>query len=129
MKILVADDLEINRMLISSMLEDLGSIDLVENGSEAVAKVQTSLEQSDPYDLICLDIEMPVLDGLATLLEIRNLEKAHNADRSCIIMVTASSDPEQMLLALENEGCDDFVVKPVMKKTLRALIEKHGLLS
>jgi len=126
-KILIADDVEMNRMLLETMLSDLGRVDLFENGALAVQAVEESLKGNTPYDLICLDVAMPVMDGLEALHTIRAVEARHGAQRSTIFMVTASSDPEHMLQALENEGCDDFVVKPVMRKTLLALVQKHGL--
>lgn len=126
-KILIADDVEMNRMLLETMLSELGEVDLVEDGAGAVQSVQEALVQETPYDLICLDVAMPVMDGLEALHTIRAAEARHGACRSTIFMVTASSDPEHMLRALENEGCDDFIVKPVMKKTLLTLVQKHGL--
>jgi two-component system chemotaxis response regulator CheY len=128
-RILIADDVEMNRMLLETMLGSLGEVTMVENGVEAVQAAEEALMQEDPYDLICLDVQMPVMDGLEALHTFRASESRHGARRSVIFMVTASSDPEHMLQALENEGCDDFIVKPVMKKALLSLVQKHGLLA
>jgi two-component system chemotaxis response regulator CheY len=127
-RILIADDVEMNRLMLETMLGDLGEVDMVENGAEALAAAEEALAGEDPFNLICLDVQMPVMDGLEALHAIRSAEARHGAGRSTIFMVTASSDPEHMLQALENEGCDDFIVKPVMKKTLTTLVQKHGLI-
>jgi two-component system chemotaxis response regulator CheY len=126
-RILIADDVEMNRLLLETMLGELGEVDLVTNGIEAVQAAEEALVREDPYDLICLDVEMPIMDGLEALHTFRSAETRHGARRSVIFMVTASSDPEHMLQALENEGCDDFIIKPVTKKSLLAMVEKHGL--
>jgi two-component system chemotaxis response regulator CheY len=128
-KILVVDDLEVNRLLLGKMLGDVGEVYFAENGADGVQTVEESLLREDPYHLICLDITMPVMDGLEALHTIRDAEARHGADRATIFMITASSSPEHMLQALENAGCDDFIVKPVMKKMLLPLLEKHGVIN
>lgn len=128
-KILVVDDLEVNRLLLEKMLSDVGEVDFATNGADGVQIVEEALLREDPYHLICLDITMPVMNGLEALHTIRAAEVRHGADRSTIFMVTASSSPDHMLQALENAGCDDFIVKPVMKKVLLPLLEKHGVIN
>ena len=128
MRILVVDDLRVNRMLMSKFLEDIGEVSLAVNGAEAVMAAEEALITEDPYDLICLDINMPVMDGLEALHTIRAAEQRHGARRSVIFMVTASSSPDHMLRSLENEGCDNYIVKPVLKKTLMALLRDHGII-
>lgn len=127
MRILVVDDMEVNRMLMASMLGEVGEVALAENGAEGVQAAEEALLTEDPYDLICLDINMPVMDGLEALHTIRAAEQRFGARRSIIFMVTACSSPDHMLQALENEGCDDFIVKPVLQRTLLSLLHKHGL--
>jgi two-component system chemotaxis response regulator CheY len=129
LKILVVDDMEVNRLLMENMLCEIGEVYCAHNGAEGVMAVEEAILKEDPFNLICLDIKMPVMDGLEALHIIRTTEARHAAERSVIFMVTASSSPEHMLHALENEGCDDFIVKPVIKRTLLALVRKHGAIS
>ena len=129
MRILVVDDMEVNRMLMATMLGDIGEVNLAENGADGVLAAEEALLTEDPYDLICLDINMPIMDGLEALHSIRAAETRYGVPRAVIFMVTASTSPEHMLRSLENGGCDDFIVKPVLKQTLVSLMEKHGLIA
>ncbi|GFO53405.1 two-component system response regulator [Geomonas sp. Red276] len=129
MKILIVDDLEINRLILDAMLHGLGETFMAVNGAEGVWAVEEALAAEDPFDLICMDIVMPEMDGLEALHTIRAAEKRHDARRSVIIMVTASHSPEHMLQALENEGCDGFVAKPVLWQTLHEMISRFGLIA
>ena len=128
MRILIVDDGEINRLVLDAMLRTLGETVMAENGAEGVWAVEEALASGDLFDLICMDIKMPEMDGLEALHAIRAAEKRHEAKRSLIVMVTASTRPEHMLRSLENEGCDAFVVKPVLWQTLRGVISDHGLI-
>ena len=130
MRILVVDDVEVNRALMATMLGEVGEVDLAENGSLGVLAAEEALVREDAYDLICLDINMPVMDGLEALHSIRTAETRYGArQRAVIFMVTASTSPEHMLRSLENGGCDDFIIKPVLKKTLVSMMKKHGLIA
>lgn len=127
LRILVAEDMPVNRMVLERMLCQFGEVVAVENGSEAVQAAEEALLTDDPFDLILLDISMPVMDGIAALHAIREAEKRHGEKRSQVFMVTAHGSPDYMLQALENEGCDEFIVKPVIRRSLLALLEKHRL--
>jgi len=128
MRILIVDDIAVNRLVLDTMLSQYGETVLVENGAEGLWAVEEALAANDHFDLICLDINMPEMDGLEALHAIRASEQRYQAKRSVIVMVTASSRPEHMLKALEQEGCDAFVVKPVLWETLRNVISRSGLM-
>ena len=87
-----------------------------------------AIEDNQPYDLICLDIMMPEVDGIMALKKIRQLEaqKGLNPEtRSKIIMTTALSDKSHVLEAAQ-ANCDGFLVKPIIKDRLFNEIRKHG---
>lgn len=128
MRILIVDDGATNRLVLNAMLESFGEVVMAENGVEAVWAFEESLAAGDPFDLVCLDIIMPEMDGLEALHTMRAAELRHEAKRSVIVMVTGSRNPDHMLTALEKEGCDGFVVKPVLWQTLRGVIARHGLI-
>ena len=79
--------------------------------------VSLALEKSQPYDLICLDIMMPEMDGHQALREIRALEQASGTRRAKIIMTTALVDQKSVMDAIR-EKCDYFLVKPIRKAAL-----------
>ncbi|MEI6155379.1 MAG: response regulator, partial [Deltaproteobacteria bacterium] len=76
MKILIVDDDFSNRKVLEEMLKSYGSTDLAVDGKAAVDKVRAALTAGAPYDLICLDIMMPEMDGHEALKQIRAMEVA-----------------------------------------------------
>ncbi len=130
MKALIVDDCMITRELLGVTLEKYAQIDQAENGEQAVSMVERTLEQSHPYSLICLDLNMPGLSGHETLQMIRKREDTlGHGVRSIVFMITSSSSPEDMMEALISGSCDDYLTKPVMQKTLIELLGKHGLIT
>ncbi len=128
MKILIAEDDFVSRKLLNTLLVSLGEVDIAANGSEALNAVKMAVENNQPYDLVCLDILMPEVDGIMALKKIRQLEaqKGLNPEtRSKIIMTTAVSDKKYVLAAVQ-ANCDGFLVKPINKERLFNEIRKHG---
>ncbi|KAA3617353.1 MAG: hybrid sensor histidine kinase/response regulator [Calditrichaeota bacterium] len=107
LKILVAEDNLINKKVLLSMLKKIGcKADAVENGQQLLDKI----EQDDSYDLILMDVQMPVMDGLTATIEIRKREQ--NIEKHIpIIALTANaySDDREKCIA---SGMDEFLSKP-----------------
>jgi CheY-like chemotaxis protein len=118
-RILVADDNVVNQKLALRILEKLGfRADVVANGGEAVQAVETI-----PYDLVFMDVQMPVMDGVAATQIIRNREKT-TGKRLPIIALTAhalTGDKERFLAA----GLDDYVAKPLKVDDLVSAIDRQ----
>ena len=130
MKILIADDNLTCRKLLKKYLSDHGNCDIAVDGSMAIKAVRNALSKSDPYDLICLDIEMPNMNGQETLIAIRQAEAELDIaglDCSKVIMTTVCDDKENILTAFRN-GCEVYLIKPIEKDILLAEIEKLGLI-
>jgi len=128
MKILIVDDDSTNRKLLISMLEDNGECDEAENGQEAVNLFKKRLDNKEHYDIVFLDIKMPVMDGHETLLEIRKLEEHHQillGQGSKIVMVSALSDQQNIISAFR-EGCEYYLVKPFQQNKLFQLMNEMG---
>jgi PAS domain S-box-containing protein len=117
LRILMADDAPANRELVSAILGGMGlSIDAVENGAEAVEAVR-----SGAYDLVLMDVHMPVMDGLMATREIRAM--ARELGHVPIIALTANVQPEQVRLCHE-AGMDAHVGKPIQVAELMATISR-----
>jgi PAS domain S-box-containing protein len=113
LRILVADDSIDNRFLLKSMLKALPyQLDEVENGRQAVERVMI-----DRYDLVLMDVRMPVMDGLAATREIRAWERQQGHRAIPIIALTASALKEDVVECL-GAGCDQHVSKPISKTSL-----------
>ncbi|SFI20091.1 two-component system, chemotaxis family, response regulator CheY [Tindallia magadiensis] len=126
MKILIAEDHHPSSYVLKKFLEAYGECTLVENGMDAVNSFLQSLKEGEGFDLICLDILMPKMDGLKTLQSIRKIqEKMENENQKepRIIMVTALEETDNIYKAFE-DGCDAYLVKPYTKEKLEATLKK-----
>jgi len=120
MKALIVEDDFSSRFLLQKFLEDYGTCYVAINGKEAVDAVQTAIDEDAPYDLICLDIMMPEMDGQDALKKIRSIETEKgilSSDGSKIIMTTALADMENVKNAYHSL-CDGYITKPIDKQTL-----------
>ena len=130
LNVLIADDSDLQADILESILNDLGIDNVTKaiNGIHAVENFKAALQNGTGYSLVFLDIVMPEMDGQEALKRIRALEKAAGDDKSTIIMLTALSSPEDMLSALIDGDCTDYVVKPVAESLLKSILVKYGLL-
>jgi len=128
MKMMIVDDELTNRKLLLTMLEDLGNCDLAVNGQEAVDLFKMSMESKDFYDIIFLDIKMPVMDGHEALQTIRELEESKGVmvgNGVKVVIVSALGDKNNILSSFQ-EGCEYYLVKPFQQNKLFQLIEELG---
>jgi CheY-like chemotaxis protein len=108
LKVLVADDVAAHRHLLGAILETLQvKPDLVCDGAAAAAAAEETA-----YDLILLDVSMPVMDGLEAGRRIRAHERARGGRRTAIFMVTSHTDPLDVLASRE-AGADGHIAKPL----------------
>lgn len=130
MKILIVEDDLTSRMLLLEFLRKYGSVHVAVNGEEAAEAVDISLKQDEPYDLICLDIMMPEVDGHEALKRIREMEESRgilSSNSSKIIMTTALSDLKNVSESYKNL-CDGYLTKPIEGKKLIKELKKLQLL-
>jgi len=113
MKALIVEDDFTSRLLMQELLLGCGPSNVAVNGREAVTAVSVALLDKKPYDLICLDIMMPQMDGQQALSEIRALEQQHAVVQGAhILMTTALSDKGNVMEAF-GQQCDGYLVKPI----------------
>ena len=130
MKILLAEDDFATRKFMASFLSKYGECDITVDGMEAVDAFMMALEDGEPYDLICLDIMMPVMDGYQALVGIRNLERERNipAEQAVkVIMTTALNDESNVKMAFEL-GCTVYSGKPIDQGRFEEAMRKLGLI-
>ena len=119
---LVAEDNAINRTVITAMLESIGVASvLAEDGQQAAQALAQLVERGTPPALVLMDMQMPVLDGLAATERIRAWEKEHQLPRVPIVALTANAYAEDRARCL-SAGMDDFLAKPVNLVQLRAVV-------
>ena len=130
MKILMAEDDFVTRKFMVGFLSKYGECDVTVDGMEAVDAFMMALEDGEPYDLVCLDIMMPVMDGYQALMGIRNLEKDRGIPedkRTKVIMTTALNDEKNVKMAFEL-GCTIYSGKPIDKERFEQAMKKLGLI-
>jgi two-component system, chemotaxis family, chemotaxis protein CheY len=130
MKTLIVEDDFTSRLLLQEFLKSYGPSHIAVNGREAVEAVRRSLEAGEPYDLICLDIMMPEMDGQEALQQIRGQEEFRGILSSKgvkIVMTTALGDLKNVSAAYESL-CDAYLTKPIQKAKLLEELHKLGLI-
>ncbi len=131
MKILIVEDDFVARRTLKEILGAYGECDVVVDGEEALQAFQMAWEERRPYDLICMDIMMPNLDGNAALTRIREMEKEmgiRGGQEVKVIMVSALDDPKTVVRAFYQGGATSYIVKPIRKEKLIEEIRSFGLI-
>ncbi|MBE1237788.1 response regulator [Phaeovibrio sulfidiphilus] len=119
LRVLLVEDVPMNQVVAGRMLGTLGCETVVaDHGEQAIAL----LRSRGPFDLILMDIQMPVLDGISATRQIRDLEKAGELPRSVIVAVTANAFEEDQTLYLD-AGMDGWLTKPVLFDNLKSLLD------
>ena len=130
MRILLAEDDFVTRKFMTNFLSKYGECDVTVDGMEAVDAFMLALEEGDPYQLVCLDIMMPVMDGYQALQGIRNLEKQKGIseeDSAKVVMTTALNDEKNVKMAFEL-GCVLYSGKPIDQERFEQALRKLGLI-
>lgn len=128
MKTLIVEEDFTSRLLLQEILKDFGPSHVAVNGREAV---RIALDADEPYNLICLDIMMPEMDGQQALREIRALEEARDIISSRgakIVMTTALGAPKDVFQAFKGL-CDSYLTKPIQKARLLEELRRLKLIS
>lgn len=119
LRVLIVDDHADNRALIGYYLEDERlQLDIAENGAEAILMATRSA-----YDLILMDLQMPLMDGMQATREIRKMEEELRRSPSCVAALTAQTYPEDVEGALAS-GCNLHIPKPVNRAEILALVQR-----
>jgi two-component system, chemotaxis family, chemotaxis protein CheY len=130
MKTLIVEDDVASRLTLRHLLKGYGAVHLAVNGGEAVEAVRAALEVREPFDLICLDIMMPKMDGQQALKQIRSLEGAYGlgtGEEAKVVMTTAIGDAKNVCIAF-NSLCNDYLLKPIDKTKLLETLRQLGLI-
>jgi two-component system chemotaxis response regulator CheY len=129
MKTLIVEDDFTSRLVLQTFLSRYGECHVAVNGREAVEAVGSALESGQRYDLICMDIMMPEMDGRQALKQVRALEEAHgtlSTQGAKIIMTTAVNEFKEVARCFE-ELCDAYLLKPIDLSKLLKHIKSYQL--
>jgi two-component system chemotaxis response regulator CheY len=132
MRLLIVEDDFTSRKILQNILSAFGECDIAVDGNEAINAYKESWLKNNPYDLICMDIMMPNVDGLEALKTIRDIEKemdVKDRDGVKVIMTTALDDPKTVVKSYYQLGATSYIVKPLSKQKLIQEVEKLGLIN
>jgi len=131
MRFLIVEDDLTSRLILQKSLADYGECVATVNGIEAVQAFKMAMQEKRPYDLICMDIMMPDMDGQEALQNIRRLEKELQvpADREVrVVMTSALDDPQNVIEAMYEGGATDYLVKPLSRSSITGVLRKLKLI-
>jgi two-component system chemotaxis response regulator CheY len=127
MKSLIAEDDATNRKLLQTFLSRYGTCDVALDGKQAVDAVRLARQNRQSYDLICMDLRMPVMDGQKAIREIRKQEVAASVAKPAkIIVTTVHTDMVDITTALLGR-CNAYLVKPIETAKLKKELKTLGL--
>jgi two-component system chemotaxis response regulator CheY len=129
LKILLAEDDFACRLLLQTFLSRYGECHVAVNGKEAVDAFRAARDGEQPYDLICMDIMMPEMDGREAVRQVRATEEAHGILSTSgvkVIMTTTVEDIKEVILCFQ-ELCDAYLMKPIDLAELLGLMRLYQL--
>ncbi len=131
MRVLIAEDEFTSRILLKEILSLYGDCDIAVNGEEAVHAFRLAWEGKSPYDLICMDIIMPNLDGQKAMEKIREIENelgVTDKDRVKAIVISALDDSKTVVKAMYKGAFEGYLIKPVSEADVFEELRILGLI-
>lgn len=132
MRALIVDDDFYCRSFLQEILHPYAYCDIAVNGDEAIFAFRRAWKEEKPYDLICLDLVMPEIDGQKALREIRSIEKEMGVDsgrQAKVIITTVLDNSKETHDAFFLGGATSYMVKPIDESMMMAELRKLGLLT
>ncbi len=130
MKSLIVEDDATSRMLLVELLSPFGPVQAFDSGPPALQSIQEGIRGRQLYDLICLDIMLPDMDGQEVLRRIRSAEESagYPVGRGTkIVMTTALRDKTNIISAFRS-ACDGYLPKPIEKAKLVEMLRSLELI-
>lgn len=131
MRILIAEDDYVSRKFLYKFMSQFGECDITVDGMEAIEVFLMAIDEQHYYDLICLDIMMPEVDGIKALKTIRKLEEERKVPKdkyAKVIMTTALNDPKGIFETFDL-GSEAYAVKPIDTDKLIDVMKRLKLLN
>ena len=131
MKILIVDDDHISRIALSTTMGPFGDCACEANGRDGVARFKQALEDGDPFRLIFMDIQMPIMDGQTALTTIREMEREHGVtpgQEAKAVMITCHDDIKNVSTSFFHGQVSCYFVKPIDMRAMIEELRREGLL-
>jgi two-component system chemotaxis response regulator CheY len=131
LRVLIVEDDFVSRKILHNILSAYGECDIAVDGQEAVEAFKLALDDGLPYELICMDIMMPHMNGQEALLKIRQLEAdlgIRDSNAVKVIMTTAVDDKKHVTEAFYQGGAASYFVKPINRDKFLGELKILGLI-
>ncbi len=129
-RILVVDDDRPALLYVSALLGAYSDVACAGNGSDAVARFTSALEQGEPFDAVVMDIMMPGMDGMEAVRRMRGMEAERGIaeeSRTRVIMLSCLHDQEHLLAAQYEAGADAYLTKPAEPSAILEILSNLGV--
>lgn len=130
MNVLILEDDLVCQVALQKLLSSYGTCHTTDHGAEAVKAFETALEAGRPYDLVCLDILVPDVDGHQVLKTMRAAEakKGIFSGHGTKIVMTTGLDDMKHVMAAYSELCDGYLPKPITRENLTKILRELKLI-
>jgi two-component system chemotaxis response regulator CheY len=129
-KTLIVEDDMISRKLLMKFMRQYSEVEVATNGVDALEIFLSAHKNGTPFDLICLDIMMPKLDGKKVLQAIRDYEKEHSilTEESVKVIMTTALNDKKTVLESYDLGCEAYAWKPLDIHKIKEVLVNLGLI-
>ena len=128
MRTLVIEDDYVSGKVIKKMLSSYGECDVAATGEKGLEMFFSAVDSGNNYDVICLDIMMPEMDGHEVLKRLRAGEEKRGVINSVKIIMTSALGDFDKIKEAYREQCEDYIVKPIEKYKIEAALRKLELI-
>lgn len=129
MRILIVEDELASRKFLTHVMGKYGDCHVALDGAEAVSKFKQAVSKDEPFDLVCMDIMMPRMDGQEALKMLREVERVNGIkpkDEVKVIMTTALGDPKNVVEAYYKGGATAYLPKPISLESVEEVMAELG---
>jgi two-component system chemotaxis response regulator CheY len=130
-RFLIVEDDELSCKVLEDFMSEFATCDTASDGRIGYELFEKAILEGHPYDLICSDLIMPDIDGHELVRLIRDREESLpivDYIRTKIFVISSSDSPKDMTHAILDNCCDDYIVKPFQRETLKAMLHKYNLI-
>jgi len=128
MNSLIVDDDYTGRLLLQKLLQPYGNTHVAVDGNEALDAFLLGHRKGMPYDLICMDILLPCMNGRDVLARIREWEATQGVASPVRILMTSVLSDRESIIGSFREQCDGYLTKPIFKEKIVEFLYASGLL-